>query len=269
MYKKLLWDELHGPHYEASALSSEEIFSKHTASSAQIDCPCAQAHIYLYGILKMHTAKIGMRWIAGNHMQAINGPAEQGNHKKMPACSLSALETTMGGILRMCMHVLESKDKACRQKGYKRYWVVTNVDRVAADIKHNTKKLQGQPVFTRDFACMYTSIPQEKLQDRVKQAVTEVFNWHSNKAGIPFNDLRPDVAYDSNNVPQPSSLKKASLSLKFLIRFVKCVLKFIFSNTTLERFADTFVVSLWEANVLLNLHIYTAMQSKLNILILC
>ena len=73
----------------------------------------------------------------------------------------------------------------------------------------------------------------------------------------------------ATTVPQPSSLKKASLSLKFLICFVKCVLKFIFSNTTLERFADRYEVSLWEANVLLNLQIYLAMQPKLNTLILC
>ena len=79
VYKKLLWDELHSPQCEASALSSEEIFSKHTALSAQIDRPCAQARRYLYGILKMHKAKVGMRWIAGNHMQAMDGPIEQGN----------------------------------------------------------------------------------------------------------------------------------------------------------------------------------------------
>ena len=92
-----------------------------------------------------------------NHMQAIEGPPELGGPKKMPACSLSPVETAMGGILRMCMHNLENKDRSCRQKGYKRYWVVTNVDRVAADIKSNLKKLKGQSVFTRDFARMYTS----------------------------------------------------------------------------------------------------------------
>ena len=58
----------------------------------------------------------------------------------------------------MCMHNLENKDHACRQKGYKRYWVVTNVDRVAADIKTNTGKRKGQSVFTRDFAHKYTRI---------------------------------------------------------------------------------------------------------------
>ena len=45
-------------------------------------------------------------------------------------------------------------------------------------------------MFTRDFARTYTSIPQERLQGRVKQALAEVFNWHSKKTGISFNDLR-------------------------------------------------------------------------------
>ena len=76
------------------------------------------------------------------------------------------------------MHNLENKDRACRQKGYK-YWVITYVDRVGADIKNILKKLKGQSVFTRDFARMYTSIPQERLQTRVKQAIAEVFTWHS------------------------------------------------------------------------------------------
>ena len=88
-----------------------------------------------------------------------------------------------------------------------------NVTRpLQADIKHNTKKLQGQPVFTRDFARMYTSIPEEKLQERVKQAIAEFFNWHSKKTGIPFNDLRVDVAYDSNN---RASAKFAEEGLSF------------------------------------------------------
>ena len=146
----------------------------------------------------MHKATVGMRWIAGNHMQVIEGPPEHGGPKKMPACSLSPVETAMGGILRMCMHNLESKDRSCRQKGYKRYWVVTNVDRVAADIKNNLKKLKGQSVFTRDFARMYTSIPQQRLQTRVKQAISEVFTWHSKKTGVPFEQLRVDISYSSN-----------------------------------------------------------------------
>ena len=131
-------------------------------------------------------------------MQAIEGPPELGGPKKMPACSLSPAETAMGGILRMCMHNLENKDRACRQKGYKRYWVVTNVDRVAADIKNNLKKLKGQSVFTRDFARMYTSIPQERLKTRVKQAIAEVFTWHGKKTGFPFEQVRVDIAYSSN-----------------------------------------------------------------------
>ena len=148
-------------------------------------------------------------------------------------------------------------------------WACAGRRHAAADIKHNTKKLQGRPVFTHDFARMYTSIPQESLQECVKQAVTEVFSWHSKKPVSLSMTFVPMLLMTATTVPQPSSLKKASLSLKFLICFVKCVLKFIFSNTTLERFTDRYVVSLWEANVLLNLQIYTAMQAKLNTLILC
>ena len=72
------------------------------------------------GILKMHKAKVGMRWIAGNHMQAIDGRIECGDPKKKLACSFPPVETTMGGILRMCMHNRENKDRVCQQKGYKR-----------------------------------------------------------------------------------------------------------------------------------------------------
>ena len=74
VYKKLLWTELHSPHYENTSKTSAEIDSKHQSLSTQVGRPAVQAHRYLYGILKMHKATVGMRWIAGNHMQAIEGP---------------------------------------------------------------------------------------------------------------------------------------------------------------------------------------------------
>ena len=149
-------------------------FTEHTALSAEIGRPTVQALRCVYGILKMHKATVHMHRIAGNQMQAIDGPSEYGDPKKIPPGSLSALETAMGGILHMCMHNLENKDRACRQKGYKRYWVLTNIDGFAAFIKNHPGKLKGPSVFTRDFAPMYTSIPQEKLQERSKQAVCGV-----------------------------------------------------------------------------------------------
>ena len=99
----------------------------------------------------------------------------------------------------MCMHNLEKKDFGCRRKGYKRYWVVTNVDRVAADIKYNVDILRGKPVFTRDFTRMYTSIPQETLVEKVQTAVQEVFEWHSTKTKPPFDQLRVHVTYPRPN----------------------------------------------------------------------
>ena len=128
----------------------------------------------------------------------MEGAPEHGGPKKMPACSLSLVKTAMGSILRYCMHNLESKDRSLRQKGYKRYWLVTNVDRVAADIKNYLKKLKGQSIFTRDFARMYTRIAQERLQTRVKHAMCEVFTWHCKKTGVPVEQLRVDISYSSN-----------------------------------------------------------------------
>ena len=61
VYRKMLWEELHDPHYENSPLSSDDIFAKHTSLSTQIGRPSIQSHRYLYGILKMHKAKVGMR----------------------------------------------------------------------------------------------------------------------------------------------------------------------------------------------------------------
>ena len=34
VYKRMLWEELHDPHYENSPLSSDHIFTKHTSLSA-------------------------------------------------------------------------------------------------------------------------------------------------------------------------------------------------------------------------------------------
>ena len=96
----------------------------------------------------------------------------------------------------MCMHNLESKDLACRKKGYKRYWVVTNVDKVAANIKHGVGKLAGQPVFTRDFTRMYTSIPQ--LVEAIQLAIAETFAWHASKTKEAQGEWRVKVSYKAN-----------------------------------------------------------------------
>ena len=189
VYKHLLWEEIHSSHYEPADKTNEDIWQQHAKLSEFLGKPPVDAHRYLYGILKLHKNPPGVRWIAGNHMHEIEP------NKKIPACSLSATEMALGGILRMCMHNLEAKDKKCRAKGYKRYWVVTNVDQVASDIKFNVNTLRGQKVFTRDFTRMYTSIPQQKLVEKVTIAIKEVFEWHSSKTGIPVPDLKVKVTY--------------------------------------------------------------------------
>jgi hypothetical protein len=189
VYKKSLWQEIHSDHYEEEKLrKNSEIWAEHSKLSDMVGKPAVNAHRYLYGILKIHKFPIGMRWIAGNHMQDVGD-----KDRKFPACSLSTTEMILGGVLRMCMHNLESKDKRLRKKGIKRYWVVTNVDRVAADIKYHVNSLIGQPVFTRDFTRMYTSIPQEELVRTVEVAIREVFEWHSDKTKVPMDELKVKV----------------------------------------------------------------------------
>ena len=88
---------------------------------------------------------------------------------------------------------------------------MTNVDRVAADIKNNVQQLRGLPVFTRDFTRMYTSIPQETLVEKVKLAIEEAFDWHSAKAKIPRDQLRVKVTCPSPGKSHASFAAKGIL----------------------------------------------------------
>ena len=116
VYKRLLWEEMHSEHYKFETRCNEEIWHGHDRLSELVGKGPVHAHRYLYGILKMHKNPVGMRWIAGNHMQ------DMGDHgKKFPGCSLSPAEMTLGGILRMCMHNLLHKDQNCK----KTLWLLT------------------------------------------------------------------------------------------------------------------------------------------------
>ena len=136
----------------------------------------------------------------------------------------------------MCMHNLENKDQSCRKKGIKRYWVVTNVDRVAADIKHNMNILTGQPVFTRDFTRMYTSIPQTQLVASVKGTIQEVFEWHSKKTAIPVSDLRVKVTYPTANHAVASFAKEGFTFDEICEMLCRSAQMFISNKGRMERF---------------------------------
>jgi hypothetical protein len=221
----LLWEEIHSDHYLSESKGNNAIWAEHTTFSDMVGRPAVNAHRYLYGILKMHKNPVGVRWIAGNHMQDMGD-----KDRKFPACSLSSAEMVLGGILRMCMHNLDSKDRGCRKKGYKRFWVVTNVDRVAADIKHNVNSLKGQPVFTRDFTRMYTSIPQDALASAVEIAVREVFEWHSQKSNASVESLRVKVTY-----PRPGHATAAFAKNGFSLQEIVVLLKAVCSEVYFQQ----------------------------------
>ena len=196
LYKRLLWEEIHSEHYATEQEQNETLWNRHALLSNKVGQNPVHAHRYLYGILKMHKNPVGVRWIAGNHLQEMGEP---GYEKKFPACSLSNAEMTIGGILRMCMDKLRRKDFACRKLGYKRYWTVTNVDEVAADIKHGIENLRGKPVFTRDFTRMYTSIPQHELVRVICEVINEVFQDQASVRKMSLSDLRVKVKYPKSN----------------------------------------------------------------------
>ena len=220
IYLNKLWKEIHSDHYEDCSMADKaEIWERHAdLSSRQVNTEVINDNCYLYGSLKMHKEKIGFRWIAGNHMNKVLERSD----KMFPSCSLSGAESAMGGVLRMCMKILEAKDKACRKQGYKRYWITTNVDVVADSIKNNAEKLRGLPVFTRDFTRMYTSIPQENLANKVISAMHEAFTWKALDTKTPFANLRADVTYDFNGHAE-AEFKAEGLAFDELSELLKSI----------------------------------------------
>ena len=96
------------------------------------------------------------------------------------------------------MKTLEAKDGECCKNVYKKYWVVKNVDTVAAGIKIHQDKIKGA-VFTQYCTRMYTSIPQDQLIEKVLKPLLEAFQWKTTSASIPFDGLRMSVKYEYTN----------------------------------------------------------------------
>ena len=69
-------------------------------------------------------------------------------------------------------------------KGFKRYWVVTGINPVTADIKANTKKYAKEPVWTRDFTTMYTNLDHKRIFAGVMHAVQEAFAFHNKDENV-------------------------------------------------------------------------------------
>ena len=66
--------------------------------------------------------------------------------------------------------------------------------------RHRTqcKQLLGLPVFTRDFARVYTRIPQQNLADTVIAAMHKAFTWQSYESKNLLDGLRAAVNYYYN-----------------------------------------------------------------------
>ena len=188
-YIRLLWEELHSGVYTTTALTPEQVIANHDAKVQLLGRVSNTNHRYLYGAYKLHKNPPSMRWIAGNHLAQIGAGAQA------PACTLSPVEAAVGGILRSVMTILDLKDRReFRPRGVKRYWVVTSVDTVAADLKSRSSELAKLPVWTRDFTTMYTNLSHQKVTDGVINAIAEAIEYH-NKGRKSRND-RFQLKYD-------------------------------------------------------------------------
>ena len=122
LYHKLLWEETHSEVYELTTLTDSEIWDNHANVCKNLGLLPVRSNRYLYGIFKMHKPTVGVRWIAGNTLQDI------GNGTYKPACSLTPIESSLGGVFRQVMNTLEAKDIQLRHsKRIKRYWICTSV----------------------------------------------------------------------------------------------------------------------------------------------
>ena len=192
LYHKLLWEEIHSDVYDTTALTSDEIWNNHSVASKELGLLPIRANRYLYGIFKMHKPEVGIRWIAGNTLQDI------GNGIFKPACSLTPVETTVGGILREVMRILETKDIQLRHsKKIKRYWIVTSVDKVASQIKDEQQRLTNNDVWTRDFTRMYTSLPQQAIISNVIKTIEEAIKYYAETEKVNESSVVFKMSYDS------------------------------------------------------------------------
>ena len=76
------------------------------------------------------------------------------------------------------MHVLKGKDdNLYRETGYRRYWIITNIDDFYMHVKNNEGALEGKVPRTFDFTTMYTQLPHEKIFNNIEQAVDEAISY--------------------------------------------------------------------------------------------
>ena len=123
---------------------------------------------HLYGVAKLHKQPVGFRWIAGAAKVNVG-------RTSISTTSIGQVAAVLGGLLRRVMMVLQAKDtRLIKQTGVRRYWIIRSAEEAAERLKAVNPELAGR-LWTRDFSTMYTSLPQERLQKQVMEAVHEAY----------------------------------------------------------------------------------------------
>jgi len=183
LYRSMVATELYSPVFKRTDESKAEILLRHEEFNRRKNLQHKDALPYLYGLPKMHKTPPKLRFISGvassklpNRQQDDLTEVEQRHmqSRNKPHCSTTAASKEVTIQLQRIMDVLKAKDnKLFIAKGYRRYWIVNDMDEVFLDMKKNRDLLQGKKPRTFDFTTMYTCLPHQTILTNVRKAICE------------------------------------------------------------------------------------------------
>jgi hypothetical protein len=175
--------ELYSTVFKRATESKEEILRRHEEFNRRMNLGHKDVLPYLYGLPKMHKSPPKLRFISGVSNPKPLNPQEDdlteverrhAQSTNKPHCSTTAASKEVTIQLQRIMNTLKAKDdQLFLDQGYRRYWVVNNMDDVFIDMKKNRRLLEGKKPRTFDFTTMYTCLPHETILTNVRKAICE------------------------------------------------------------------------------------------------
>ena len=132
---------------------------------------------YIYGIWK--SAKRSLRWISG-----VRKDKEERGSKEKPEGTIAGVGKELVRLLTHVMHALRNKDMHQRMQGKpKACWFIESVEEVAQPLRFEAPEVAKaiSTVTMTDFVTMYPSFDQQLLKERLRDAITEAWQWEENK----------------------------------------------------------------------------------------
>jgi len=198
-YLHKLYTELFSDAYSPATNTFDEIMHRHQSFNAKYKYKHVATLPYLYAIPKLHKSPPKLRYIAGvsnpiEHQPfttAIQRIFNRPNHT--PTCSTTTASKKLCSYLQSIIFILKHKDDVFfKNTGYRRLWFVTAIDDVFRDIKFDAPILKGRKPRTFDFTQMYTKLPQQRIIDNIRKAITEAQLYYQSLPADTTVPLLPD-----------------------------------------------------------------------------